>query len=90
MADKRSCSLCGEYLEETPAIHDVAKCEKTELLKGRIEIEKLKASVNSWKDAWHHGREIIGNLRWNHRSIDSDTERAYYQAAQQRIKENKS
>lgn len=82
MAEKRSCDLCGEVLEEAPAIHDVAKCEKTELLKGRKEIKRLKASIDSWKDAWYQGREIIGRLWWYHPAIDSDAQRAYYAAAQ--------
>lgn len=78
-ATKRDCPLCGEELEDAPAVHDVAKCENTELLKGRETIKKLKESVSSWKDAWFHLREIIGNLWWHHPAIDNDEQRVYYQ-----------
>jgi hypothetical protein len=86
-ATKRDCPLCGEWLEDAPAIHDVAKCENTELLKGRLTIKTLKDSVNSWKDAWFHLREIIGNLWWHHPAIDDDAQRAYYQAHLSFLKE---
>ena len=78
---KRDCPLCGEELEDPPAVHDVAKCEKTELLKGRVTIKKLKASVDDWKDAWYGLREIIGRLWWHHPAIHDDKSRAYYQEA---------
>lgn len=58
--------------------HDVAKCENTELLKGRKEIKRLKESLASWKDAWFQMREIIGNLWWYHPAIDNDEQRVYY------------
>jgi hypothetical protein len=80
MAEKRICNLCGEALED---VHDLALCEKTELIKGRLEIKKLKASVNSWKDAWYQAREIIGNLWWHHPAITNDNERSYYQKQKQ-------
>ncbi len=76
---KRDCPLCGEILEDDPSQHDVAKCEKTELLKGRIKIKQLTESLASWKDAWFYLREIIGNLWWHHPAIDNDEQRAYYQ-----------
>ena len=73
----RTCQLCGEPLED---IHDLVKCEHTELLKGRVESKKLKQSVEFWKDAWYEGRDIIGWLWWHHPAIDNDEQRAYYQA----------
>lgn len=66
MAEKRVCSLCGEPLEEEPAIHDVATCEKTELFKGRETIKKLRAAIDFWKDGWYDLRELIGRLTWQH------------------------
>lgn len=66
MSEKKSCSLCSEFLEEPPAIHDLVLCEKTELVKGRIAIEKLKISIDEWKDAWFSLRDIIGKLSWVH------------------------
>jgi hypothetical protein len=78
-ATKRDCPLCGEPLEDNPADHDVAKCEKAELLKGRTEIKKLKQSLSEWKDAWFQLREIIGELWWHHPAIDNDEKRTYYQ-----------
>lgn len=63
---KRDCPLCGEVLEDEPAVHDVALCEKTERLKGRETIKKLRASVDNWKDAWYHQRSLIGELGWTH------------------------
>lgn len=66
MAEKRVCSLCGEGLENAPAIHDVALCEKTELLNGRTTIKKLKSSVDDWKDAWFRYRELVGRMAWEH------------------------
>jgi hypothetical protein len=66
MANHRDCSLCGEPLEDEPAIHDVAECEKTERLKGREEIKRLKASIDSWKEAWWHQRDVISRLCWSH------------------------
>lgn len=76
MAEKRTCSLCNEPLEDPPAIHDKAICEKIELLKGRREIARLKASVNDWKDAWFQLREIIGRLSWEHNNCPFDNEKA--------------
>jgi hypothetical protein len=75
-----TCQLCGEELEKAPAIHDQAKCEKTELLNGRQQISKLKKSIEEWKDAWYQLRDIIGKLWWYHPAIDSEHARAYYQA----------
>jgi hypothetical protein len=63
------------------------RCEKLELIRARKEIKILKDSVLSWKDAWFHLREIIGNLWFWHPAIDSDTSREYYRAHQQRVKE---
>lgn len=85
-ATKRDCPLCGNPLEDNPADHDVAECEKTELLKGRNEIKKLKQSVNDWKDAWFQLREIIGNLWWHHPALDNDERLVYYQANLQRLR----
>lgn len=79
---QRDCPLCGEPLEDAPKIHDVAKCEKTELLKGRETIKKLKDSLHEWKygkGGWFDLRDIIGFLWWHHPAIDSDEQRAYYQ-----------
>jgi hypothetical protein len=64
MGHKKECPLCGEPLEEAPAIHNRAECQTTERLKGREEIKKLRRSVADWKDAWFHQREIIGWLWW--------------------------
>jgi hypothetical protein len=85
MSEKRACPLCGEPVEELPAIHDVVTCEKTELLKGRKEIKRLRESVNSWRNAWFECRDIIGKLWWHHPAIDNDEQRAYYQEALKKI-----
>ena len=69
VAEKRACPLCGEPLEDAPAIHDPAKCEKTELLKGRETIKKLTTSLYDWKygtGGWFELRDIIGRLSWEH------------------------
>lgn len=78
MASKRYCQWCDEELEEAPAIHNQAKCEKTERLKGREEIKKLKQSIVEWKNAWYQQREIIGWLWWYHPGIANGMERLYY------------
>lgn len=62
-----------------PLIHDVARCEKTELLKGRETIQKLKGTLNDWKDSWFEQRDIIGRLWWSHPAIEDDKQRTYYQ-----------
>ena len=85
-ATRRDCPLCGDPLEDNPADHDVVQCEKTELLKGRNEIKKLKQSVNDWKDAWFQLREIIGNLWWHHPALDNDEKLVYYQTTLQRLR----
>lgn len=85
MADKPTCSKCGEIFYAK--YHFLDRCEKLELIRARKEIKILKDSVLSWKDAWFHLREIIGNLWWHHPAIDSDVSRDYYQAASQRVKE---
>jgi len=72
---KRECDLCGEPLED---IHDVVECNQKELIKGRLEIKKLKASVKNWQDEWYKYRDLLGGLYFHHPAIDSDTERAYY------------
>ncbi len=69
MSEKRACPLCGEPLEDPPAIHDLAKCENTELIKGRATIKKLTTSLYDWKygeGGWFHLRDIIGRLSWEH------------------------
>lgn len=86
---KRDCPLCGETLEDEPAVHDVAKCENTELLKGRETISKLRASLHEWKygtGGWFELREIIGKLWWHHPAIDNDDQRTYYQSNLQRLR----
>jgi hypothetical protein len=70
--------------------HNELVCVQTQLDQANLEIKKLKSSIDSWKDAWFHLREIIGNLWWHHPAIDNDEARAYYQAHLTRIKENKS
>lgn len=85
MANKRYCHLCREEIEEKET-HFQSLCEKSELLKSRQEIKELKASINFWKDYVFKLRDIIGNLWWHHPAIDNDKERAYCQAAQQRLK----
>lgn len=77
----RMCSLCGKPLEYAPEVHDLAKCENTELLKGRVEIKRLRQAVSDWKDAWYEGRENLGTLWWHHPAITNDEQRAYYQNA---------
>lgn len=87
---QRDCPLCGETLEDAPAVHDLAKCEKTELTKGRETIKKLKVSLHEWKygtGGWFELRDIIGNLWWHHPAIDSDEKRAYYQNNLKAIRE---
>ena len=84
---QRDCPLCGDPLQDAPAVHDVAICEQTELRKGRVTIQKLKESVNDWKDAWFQLREIIGKLWWHHPAIDNDEQRSYYQHQLNRIRE---
>jgi len=79
MATKRDCSLCNEQMEDAPAVHDLTLCEKTERLKGRVEIKKLKESVRNWQDAWFNYRDIVGKLHWHHEAIISDEQRVYYQ-----------
>lgn len=69
MSEKRACPLCGEPLEDAPAVHDVAKCEKIELLKARETIKKLTASLYDWKygeGGWFSLRDLIGRLSWQH------------------------
>lgn len=85
----RDCPLCGDPLQDAPAIHDVTQCEKTELLKGRNKILKLNESLASWKDAWFQLRDIIGKLWWHHPAIDNDEQRAYYQNNLQAIANSK-
>jgi hypothetical protein len=82
MGAQRDCPLCREILEDAPAVHDLAKCEKTELVKGRKTIKALRASLHEWKygtGGWFELREIIGNLWWHHAAISDDVERSYYQ-----------
>src|SRR5271155_2541243 len=68
MAERRVCSLCGDLLEEEPAIHDAILCQETELLKGRNSIKNLKAAIEEWKEAWYLQRDLIGKLSWQHHS----------------------
>lgn len=66
MSERRVCSLCGDLLEEEPAIHDPVVCQETELLKGRNSIKKLKEAIDFWKNGWYDLREVIGRLSWQH------------------------
>jgi hypothetical protein len=66
VAEKPACPLCGENLEEAPAVHDPIQCATTELHKGRETIKKLKASIKDWVEAWYHYREIVGVMSWQH------------------------
>lgn len=75
MAEKQTCDRCGEVLE---AYHFLDRCERLEFLRAKKEISKLKSSVELWKDAWHHLRDVIGRLWWNHPAIHNDERRAYY------------
>jgi hypothetical protein len=79
MADKKTCKDCGEFLEEQPAIHDLAKCKETERLKGRETIKQLKQSIIGWREAWYHQRDVIADLWWEHPIYDNEEEFAYYQ-----------
>jgi hypothetical protein len=83
MKNRQYCDLCGEEKEDAPAVHDVVRCEKTELLKGRIQIKQLKQSLLDWKGAWFQVRDLLGELWWYHPAIDNEERRAYYQACQQ-------
>lgn len=81
MAKKEeNCPKCGAlYTWDLGLPHNEDLCLGRQLLQARKEIKTLKASVDGWKDAWFHLREIIGNLWWYHPAIDSDERRAYYQ-----------
>jgi hypothetical protein len=48
--------------------------------------QKLKRSVEEWKESWFQLREIIGELWWHHPAIDNDERRLYYQANLQRLR----
>jgi hypothetical protein len=73
----------------TDGKHDVDLCTGRQLLTAQKQVKKLKAEVDAWKDSWFHLREIIGKLWWHHPAIDSDQERAYYQAQLEAIKKQK-
>jgi hypothetical protein len=64
MAEKKMCPLCNEPLEDPPRVHIQSFCERTERLKGRVEIQKLKASIAFWKDAWFAQRDATGRSYW--------------------------
>jgi hypothetical protein len=66
MSEKRTCPLCGEALEDAPVVHDLALCEKTELLKGRQTIKELQVSVANWRSAWDNMGQLVGRLSWEH------------------------
>lgn len=77
MGERRVCSLCGEPLEDAPEVHDLAKCEKTELVKGRQTIKKLTTSLYDWKygtGGWFELRDIIGRLSWEHNNCPYERE----------------
>lgn len=90
MSSKQLCPLCDCPMEDPPAVHDVARCEKTELLNGRKEIVELKRSIDEWRDAWYHLREIIGNLWWHHEAIDDEQKLAYYRNYLAKLREIKN
>ena len=66
------------------------KCDKCQLELAYIEIDKLKESIKSWKDAWFNLRDSIGWLWWHHPAINSNDELQYYQKNLERLKENKN
>lgn len=73
---KDICPSCKE--ECNPHDHDYKHCmlDQIELLKQ--ENKKLKASVESWKNAWYHCRDIIGKLWWEHPALYCDKSLAFY------------
>lgn len=81
----RDCGAPRDWDMLTNGHHDKLLCEGRQLIQLRVENKKLKKSLEEWKDAWFHLREIIGKLWWWHPAIDSDEQRAYYQNNQQAI-----
>jgi hypothetical protein len=68
MADKKVCQQCGDVLQDDNAnrCDDIHPCDLRALDKARAEVKKLKTSVDAWKEAWYHQRDIIGWLQVNH------------------------
>ena len=81
MAKKEeNCPKCSALYEWDLGLpHNEDRCLGRQLISARREIKQLKASVEGWKDAWFHLRDIIGWLWWHHPAIDNDDQRAYYQ-----------
>ena len=81
MAKKNKCDKCHApytYDMLTDFIHDEGMCMARQIKQANKEIDKLKGSVNFWKDAWFEVRARLGKLWWHHEAIDSDEKRGYY------------
>lgn len=86
------CQKChAPFLWDTLTndIHDDDLCIGRQLAQAKKEIQKLKASVDAWKDAYRQLRDIIGWLWWHHPAIASDESRQYYQHNLKVLKEKK-
>lgn len=78
----KRCPECNAPLDWdmlTGGRHDRDICISRQLIQTKAEIKKLKASVDSWKDAWYQLRDIIGWLWWYHPAIASEASRSVYQ-----------
>jgi hypothetical protein len=64
VAKKPECPKCGERLTDDP--HDLMLCRTKERDNLKAENAKLKQSVNDWKDAWFHLRQLVGEMGWSH------------------------
>jgi hypothetical protein len=87
------CNKCNAPLHWdmfTNYRHDDDLCVGRQFLSAKMEIKKLKASNDAWKEAWFHLREIIGHLWWHHPAITSDNTRVYYQNNLQQLAEKSS
>lgn len=83
-----NCPKCGAlYIWDLGLPHHEDRCLGRQLLNAKREIKQLKASIEEWKDAWFHLRDIIGNLWWRHPAIDNDERRAYYQESLRQLAE---
>jgi hypothetical protein len=78
MTKQQDCPLCGEPIEDAPTLHDIVKCEKTELIKGRATIQTLKNSIIFWKEGWFELREKLSEIIWHHPALVDEREHAYY------------
>jgi hypothetical protein len=56
------CPKCDSPVET----HQEDSCLRTQLSGAQMEIRKLKVSIDGWKDAWFHIRDLIGVISWEH------------------------